>query len=770
MPHVKGRAPQQQAKEGPMPQLVKKRRSGWAVLAAGALVASLFAVGTNPAAAAEIKVGDANTADPSHPTNQTACLGAASTDREFPDVSEGHAFRSAINCLAHYGITIGYDDGTFQPNVDVPRYQMVLFMERAAALVGAKPSDVVGTFGSDGDREDLVRRDDMALLIANLLVSDPSNNVRRNSSGLITIANSASGTFDYFADARAGSPRHKDEAISALYELGVVQGTGEAKYSPAGSVNRGAMAAFITRALAHTNARPSGVTVQLDDTGAPIVSIRTDKFAPVANASVDVFWREASRTNDVLKADGTCTRLPIAVPSGTPCLLEASDRRTDGQGNVKLPGTVDTSNGAAIWAWTGTIGSSFDIDDANYVRLDVAAKPVTITATSTSVTSDRAAGITLARFGEEVTFTVQLKGTSAGKTVNAGPQQGGDSFRLLVSNPDGTANASTLKMDATGMATFSLTWADGNALTDDSAASVSYTLSPLANARGLMPPDCDSTDQTDAASKNLAANRTHCTDNPNKPGSDTRDKDTDDTADTANNLAAYPDSFSGTIMFDDDAGAATAITVDTGAGYASTPSSGSATNTVTVTVTDQYGTGLGNVPVLLSQPSTVDARATFDTLPYTTNSSGETAISYTYTSGGANQQAFKASVAVLNTSTNTFGPGTVAADVNFYWVSEPALTNGVSTIGTAVNVVAGDVSANTIVANASSPTVVVFDSNDQFTATTASGTVYGMEAFAQALATDMDLTAGAAGNATILWSNYNPNDPASVTQWTLNVS
>ena len=44
MPHLKGSLPQVQAKEGPMPQLVKKRRSGWAVLAAGALVASMLAV------------------------------------------------------------------------------------------------------------------------------------------------------------------------------------------------------------------------------------------------------------------------------------------------------------------------------------------------------------------------------------------------------------------------------------------------------------------------------------------------------------------------------------------------------------------------------------------------------------------------------------------------------------------------------------------------------------------------------------------------------
>ena len=51
MPHLKGPVPQAQAKEGPMPQLVKKRRSGWAVLAAGALIASLLAVAAAPAGA-----------------------------------------------------------------------------------------------------------------------------------------------------------------------------------------------------------------------------------------------------------------------------------------------------------------------------------------------------------------------------------------------------------------------------------------------------------------------------------------------------------------------------------------------------------------------------------------------------------------------------------------------------------------------------------------------------------------------------------------------
>ena len=242
-----------------MPQIVKKRRSGWAVLAAGALVASLLAVVAAPVGADEVGSDDAAQ---TYKADASACVGAATTDRMFSDVSEGHAFREAINCLAYYDITVGTGDGsTFSPNVDVPRYQMVLFMERSAKLVGADAEDVVGDFGSAGDSEDAVTRADMAVLISNLLIAT-DNGVERNDDGLITIDDNLSTTFDHFADVRDSQPRHVDEAVSALYEAGVVGGTGDGNYSPDATVNRGAMAAFITRALGHSDIRPEGVSAQ----------------------------------------------------------------------------------------------------------------------------------------------------------------------------------------------------------------------------------------------------------------------------------------------------------------------------------------------------------------------------------------------------------------------------------------------------------------------------------------------------------------------------
>lgn len=68
-----------------------------------ALIASLFAVGAAPAAALD------EDSKPNSPAATSACVGDATGDMMFSDVSEMHTFRADINCLAYYGVTIGYD-------------------------------------------------------------------------------------------------------------------------------------------------------------------------------------------------------------------------------------------------------------------------------------------------------------------------------------------------------------------------------------------------------------------------------------------------------------------------------------------------------------------------------------------------------------------------------------------------------------------------------------------------------------------------------------
>ena len=188
-------------------------------------------------------------------------------------------------------MTVGYGDGTFKPNDDVSRMEMVLFMERAAAVAGADAEDVVGDFAETGS--DPVHRGDMALLIARLLAAattkESAVNVTNNADGTFAVSGVADKDWDYFADSRRSQNRVHDSAASALYELGVAKGTGMGYFSPASTVSRGAMAAFITRALAHTTARPEGVTIQSDGPGEVVVSVRDANFHPVANAVVDVF-------------------------------------------------------------------------------------------------------------------------------------------------------------------------------------------------------------------------------------------------------------------------------------------------------------------------------------------------------------------------------------------------------------------------------------------------------------------------------------------------
>ena len=273
-----------------MPDQLKKRRSGWALLALGALIASLLAVGANPATAEE------ETADHKAPTS--ACEGDAQTDRMFTDVPEGHVFRDAISCIAYHGITTGSGDGsTFSPSQDVTRWQMALFIARATTAAGVDLSDAMDAGFTDiGDAPEVSRdainqlasngiipeastyrpndamtRADMAVFLVGFLdKAAPNVTVDEDGAIMLGVGSAATEADDYFTDVRALSSPDVDRAAAALFELGITTGTNKAaavvdptqtpldvKYDPEGTVTRGAMAAFITRALAHTSLAPA---------------------------------------------------------------------------------------------------------------------------------------------------------------------------------------------------------------------------------------------------------------------------------------------------------------------------------------------------------------------------------------------------------------------------------------------------------------------------------------------------------------------------------
>ena len=747
-----------------MPQLVKKRRSGWAVLAATTLVASLLAVGAGPAAALD------DDSKPNAPAATSACVGDAAADMMFPDVSEGHAFRGAINCLAYYGVTVGYSDGTFRPNDDVARYQMVLFMERAAAAAGADAEAVVGDFAETGS--DPVNRGDMALLIARLLVAsttaESAVNVTNNDDGTFAVSGVDADDWDYFADSRGSQNRVHDSAASALYELGVAMGTGMGNFSPSSSVSRGAMAAFITRALAHTSARPEGVTIQSHAPGEVIISVRDANFHPVANAPLDIFSARADQVDEAFSEDGSCYTPRLTREDGDAmgvCKIDALDPITNLSGDHTASITVNVkAGGTTVWAWTGEHDDEVEDGGEGLASINLT-ETAPLTADAAKVTTDMAMGVSRAAFGSTVTVTIQLIDTTAGNG-DAGPTAGNTSYTVIERRETDTNEATdgdpgavtagaqvttrTLTVDASGKATFTIT-ADDPDPTDRNNPDGDTTVDPVVPNRidrvrvtiSVAPAVANAGPALNADLSSTAADGTQ------------------------------------TITFSDAASVVSNATVEGRADYLMAPSNGSASNVVTVTVVDQYGHPMRNQMVRLSSthaPVGADpANASTFPVARRTDSSGSVRIGYTRV-GGASVETVVAhnaadaaadGTAVTLDATNRIPANTTdGGQASVYWVS--ALTAATLDAGAAL---VADADTNTlIIANTTDgPQLVRYDDNDQFIVNDATAdpaltaVPITLAAFEQYLAAD------SSNNDTVAVASYDATDSSDVATFTLTV-
>ena len=466
-----------------MIQPMNKRRSGLAVLAVGALIASVLAAGVLPAGAV--------TDRPDHTTPLSACVGDAVVDQLFADVSAGHVFRDAINCVAYYGITHGTGDGsTYSPEQDVTRAQMAVFIARAAGVAGveldpagdARFNDIAdiwqeaqdainrlaltGMIPSGGSYRpnDAITRAEMATFLIGLLLEAAPNVSRDSTSGAILLGQPGSGSQ---ADDRF--PDTGSTVIAAIYELGVTRGASAARvqdpteppldlnYEPEGTVDRGQMAAFITRALAHTPVRPAGVSAQYNGADV-IVSVRDAAYRPVSGAVVDVFWTPVDQAGQrPSSSDGTCRTSEVtpADHSLLRCEIDETDPATgpDGDATVSVVGLRRVpAGGATVWAWTGTIPDIVAADTDLY-RFDVAEGADAGFATSTLVTTTFRAN--KARFGSTILFVVQLQdviGDVANGVNGLDPAQ----WNLTVRVPGQDPVVSSLESGPTGRAVFSL--------------------------------------------------------------------------------------------------------------------------------------------------------------------------------------------------------------------------------------------------------------------------------------------------------------------------
>ena len=407
-----------------------RRRSRVAVAAVLGLVGSLLAVGAAP--------GGAVAGEADNEAVYSACVGAALESAGLVDV-EGSFAEDAVNCVAHYGITRGRTETMYDPGAPVLRWQMALFLARAASPAGvvlpANPevgfTDIEGVFegartaiaqmanlgimrgrSSTSFRPDLpVSRVEMAEMLDAFLDEAEED----SGLGLGALGGNVDGLSDVAPDDEvftdiANVTRGQFAAVRRMFELGVAKGTADGRFNPGALVTRAQMAVFITRMLAHTTARPEGVTLQLSETAIttdePVdlaVSVRGTDLMALTDKRVDIF--SATEPDDAFGEDGRCAADAVEpVVGASECEIAFDDESTDDSGDYSTSWTPGADS-LTVWAWSGDVGDKYDSDD---VTAPSVAVTVTKPGDKLKVTDDMPANATAAKFGATVTFTVQV--------------------------------------------------------------------------------------------------------------------------------------------------------------------------------------------------------------------------------------------------------------------------------------------------------------------------------------------------------------------------
>ena len=360
----------------------------------------------------------------------SACVGPALESAGFRDISSfSDDTEDAINCLAHYGITIGTSTGYFSPKDGISRAQMALFLIRAAGPVGIELPDPSDQGFRDIDEYPRYFRDAINQL-AELRVANGKTASRFDPRGLVTrrqmikfiarfldIAPVGVGGVDIddvdpdddIFDDIDDLPLSYYRDIRILYEMGITHGASNGRFRPDQNVSRSQMALFVTRMLAHTNARPAGLTLQAEEEVVKegysvevVGSVRDRSHRPVEDAPVDLFTGEPRE--DHFTGNGRCNEDNLIPEFGDYlCEIDSNDETTDADGNLAYDVQVDED--LILWGWTGDLRDDFDEDRTDYVKLHfVTTKPPV----AIRVTNDLHPAAQKVPFGDRVEFTLQL--------------------------------------------------------------------------------------------------------------------------------------------------------------------------------------------------------------------------------------------------------------------------------------------------------------------------------------------------------------------------
>lgn len=656
--------------------IAKRRRLS--LIAVFAVVASVFVLPAVPASAL------AGTADDL--ATFSACPAGSAPASNFSDVSASSFAKSAIDCIKMFGVTQGTSATTYSPGDGVTRWQMALFLIRAARPSGItvpaaadqgftdiadlpqSTQDAInqlkqlgiaaGTSATTFSPNDVVSRYQMALFLARFLddvVVGPGGK---------DIALDVAPDDANFTDI-AGVSYEAYNAIRNLFEMGVTTGTSATTFGPYDSVTREQMAAFIARALNHSNARPAGVWIQANPTSgfgglSPnlSVSVRDSSFQPAANALVDVFEFEPSITvTSAFKVDGTCvtTGEVTAVGGSGVCAIAVTDGATNSFGNYSPAGAAVTAGKTATYyAWTGSAGATFDNDITASSNVSVVSSPAAagylVTSTIPTNAAVTAGSDKIVKYGSSVTITVQLV-DSVGNPVARAAQNvifTNTVYTDAAESATASINSTTVATDATGKATFTITQADPT-IGDDTDIDQTVAIGGVFSATSVQ------------------------------------------------------------VEWQDGAAAVTTLILSQDSDYTVAALAG-ATHTAKGSVYDQYGNPVNNIGVQFSN----NDELTTPTVMYT-NSSGVATVSWTRADATAEADTLSGVADVDADGNFTVAAGEAIADsgdLNVYWAVELAAASS----GGVQPVLVWDGANDTIVYGTTSPTLVKYDSNDQFNA------------------------------------------------------
>ena len=424
----------------------------------------------------------------------SACVGAAADPAGFEDI-DGSFAEGAINCMAHYGITRGRSATVFNPSATISRWELALFLARAAVPAGVVLSPADQGFADVGGLSDEARLAVNGVAAAGIMPG--VNDALFDPNGLVTRGSAAAALDAFLGEAVIGfGGTHPDDATPAdaftdidqvpvssynairrLFELGIIRGTTDTTFAPQQLVTRAQMAVLMARLLAHTQARPAGLSLQVvgpEATGRAselLVSYRDPGFQPLPDVWVDVFAIAADDLNEAYDDQGECTdAAKPAVEGFTACRIDFADLSTDDLGDAFAD--FDSTGDITLVAWTGDIGDTYNTG-ATEVSASLALT-IKDPADRLMVSDSLAETQTKLRYGDQVAYDLQLADSDGNPVALTGVKM---SISIVETGTDSSDTITrTHATDNAGKVTFTWTMTDPDPAADDADTSVTITI------------------------------------------------------------------------------------------------------------------------------------------------------------------------------------------------------------------------------------------------------------------------------------------------------